>query len=242
MADQLHRTSPGARFLSAFGLARRTRVPCALIALGALTLLGVGCNRARQQPPQEGPNTPKVATTPGASGQARPLPTETFVPVTSWASPFAPDKKVAAPSASAETWRAYVHQFSPMQKKTPQWQPLSASKNVHLAMPPDSDFACFVTPLSIRAEAEMDLEAWVLSRELRCSADGYRTWTAYPHYVRVDPDGKRTRTRSVTRAALRERTASGKGLRQIVIQLRDDAQPTRATTGPPKIVEHKNHP
>lgn len=213
------------------------RLGALAVVVGGLTL---GCQAPGSAPNRTTGDTTGDATGATPKGHKMTPPTEAYVPVTSWASRFAPDKQVPAPKAESETWRAYVHQFSPMQKQTPQWLPLPATENVHLSMPAGSAFACMVTPLKVEPMAEMDLEAWVLSRELRCSSDGYRTWTAYPHYVRVSPDGDRTG--QTTRAALRERLPDGTGLRQTVVQLRDDAQPRRATMGPPQIIEHKNHP
>ena len=71
---------------------------------------------------------------------------------------------------------------------------MTAIENVAVQMRPDSRFRCLVTPLSVEAETDdfgSRLEAWVLGRQLRCSSDGWQTWTAYSHLVRVQSDGAR---------------------------------------------------
>jgi hypothetical protein len=174
-----------------------------------------------------------------AAPEVAALPTAEYVAARPWTSRTEPSKTHAPPSPSDETWRVLVHQQVPMQIETPRWQRLPATENVVLRMQSDSRFRCLVTPLSVTAESDdfgRRLEAWVLERELRCSSDGWHSWHAYTHQVRVETDG--TRDGPPTRAWLHARAddARGDGSRRTLVLLRDDAERRRATTGPPRII------
>jgi hypothetical protein len=130
-----------------------------------------------------------------------------------------------------------VSQNQPLQKKTPLWQPLPAPQTVELAMPEGSGFRCIVTPLQVAAEANdfgTKLKAWLLTRYLRCSSDGWRHWTEYGYRVKVLPDGSRTEEGEAG-ALLRELSADQTVLHSFV-HLRSDKERREATTGPPQIL------
>lgn len=196
----------------------------------AMACLG-GCSDARA------PTAPPPARDRMAAPTA---PTADYVPAQAWRSRTKPAKTVLPPDPTAETWRVLVHQQVPMQARTPLWQPLPATDNVHVQMHTDARFRCLVTPLAVTAESDdfgSELEGWVLERELRCSSDGWRSWQSYAHQVRVAPDG--TRQSLPTRALLRERAGANDGqprAHRTLVLLRDDAEKRQATTGPPRIL------
>ncbi len=174
----------------------------------------------------------------GASPEASPAPvppTAEYVPAKPWSSRHEPELTVPPPDPAKETWRVRAHRYAPMQTETPRWQPLPAADNVVVQMHADSRFRCLVTPLSVAVETDdfgTQVEAWILERELRCSSDGWRSWTAHPHRVRVDPEG--ARLTQPARASLREQGRVQ--ARETLVSVRDDPEKRRATKGPPRVV------
>jgi hypothetical protein len=130
-----------------------------------------------------------------------------------------------------------VNQYSPHQIKTPKWQPLPAREVVELAMPPGSTFRCMATALEVKTDANTfgtELRAWLLSRSILCSSDGFRSWTQYPHRVRLSTDGART-VDFQSDGLLRERASDGT-VRNTLVVMRSDAEPREASPGPPRIL------
>lgn len=135
--------------------------------------------------------TPPPAATVAAT---LPLPGEPFVAPKQWTPTRGDAKPVAPPVVSDLTWYVLVDQYEPHQKLTPDWKPLAAEQTVEVKMPPGSSLRCVAPPLHIEAqsdELETTFEYWFLTREVLCSSDAFRTFTAYPHRVRLRPDGTR---------------------------------------------------
>jgi hypothetical protein len=140
-----------------------------------------------------------------------------------WKSPRKGIDPVAPPEGLLTTWRVFVNQERPRQKKNPRWIPLPPREAVTLPMAEDGRFRCIVNPLRVQARPNDDdsgVDAWILTRSVLCSGNGWRTWTDSPHQVVVLPEGKRTRTIEQTDVLLRE-PIDGK-TRETTIILRSD--------------------
>jgi hypothetical protein len=230
----------------------RTRGAAAAFSLGCcLSVAVVACGRGREPvAPASAPSaTVQAERTPLANANASvnvdaeplPAPHVPFVAPQPWRSQNAPKvTTVAPPDLAAETWRALVTQNRPLQAPTPRWQALPAADNVELAMQPGVRFRCLVTAVDVAPEADdfnRKLKAWVLTRKLRCSGDGWRSWTEYPHRVRLVKDGTREAT-VVAEALLREHDSApaAEGARETEVLIRDDKEQRAASVGPPRIL------
>ena len=210
-------------------------------ALTALAL--IGCNAKEDPSSQRVPApavTQAVSSAPASASASAPAsapPAIAYVAATTWRSTRPGVPEVAPPVAANETWRVLVNQNQPLQKKTPLWQPLAAERSVELTMPERSAYRCLVTPLASTAHADdfgVKLEAWVLTRSLLCSSDGFRSWTEHGHVLRVRPDGSRDETLQAS-ALLRERDADGR-VRETYVVVRSTPEPRAATKGPPRVL------
>jgi hypothetical protein len=179
---------------------------------------------------------PPSAATPQPKPRFRP-PSVPFKAPQPWQSRKKGTAPIPPPDLGPETWRAFVNQNQPIQIKTPIWQLLPPQESVELAMPAASKFECVVTPVSFAVDQNdfgTKLKAWVLTRTMLCSDDGWHSWTEYGHGVRVLPDGTREML-PVPAALLRERDADS-SVRQTYVLLRSDKEQREATTGPPRIL------
>lgn len=163
-------------------------------------------------------------------------PAETFA-LEPWKSVRKGVEPVMPPEDLLEPWRAFVNQERPRQKKNPKWQTLPPKQSITLQMPEGSSYRCQVGPLVVRGhgtEAQDAVQMWVLSRSLKCSSDGWQTFSEQVHQVFVKPDGDREVPVDRTIALLRER-GQGDGLKETTVILRSDKQKyIKATTGPPQ--------
>ena len=233
-----------------------------VMLISAAALAVVSCKgSAERSTPARAPSVPaSKVPAPAALTAPAPLPAElaaprvAFVAAQAWHSRMGKPVAIDPPALANETWRVFVNQNQPIQLATPRWLPLPAQDNVEPAMPPGSRFRCLVTPLQIATDANdfgTKLKAWVLTRTLRCSVDGWHSWTEYPHTVRVAPDGTRTVV-AAAEALLRQRDneapprsagavppgdASGaQSVRETYVLVRADKEHREATTGPPRIL------
>jgi hypothetical protein len=171
--------------------------------------------------------------------RAAAAPTFAFLPPQAWRSPTNGALTVAPPDLARETWRVLVSQDRPIQLKTPQWQPLLARATVELQMPSGSAFRCVAPPLEVKSEANAPgtkLKAWRLTRSVRCSSDGWRSWTESIHRVKSLPDGSRE-VGPDAGLLLRDRDRNG-NVRETFALLRSDQEHREATTGPPQILSN----
>jgi hypothetical protein len=198
--------------------ASKARITASALLIGALA---TACSKTE---PRSGPVASSSASATRADA-AHPPPFEKFE-LAPWKSPREKIAPVAPPGSLLETWRVFVNQERPRQKKNPRWISLPPREGVTLPMAEDGRFRCIVNPLRVQARPNDDLsgvDAWVLMRSVLCSGDGWRTWTDSPHQVVVLPDGKRTATIEQTDVLLRE-PIDGK-VRETTIILRSDADP-----------------
>ena len=130
-------------------------------ALAALCLLGVGgCGRFRSRPEP-----------------ALNAPIEAFV-APQWKSfkgvVFQP------PKAANHPWRVMMLQDWPRPKKTPEWHSAKPDEALVIEMPQGSHFRCLVNPVNFRvSENEIPLapQGWTLLRTVRCSSDGWHSYS-----------------------------------------------------------------
>jgi hypothetical protein len=200
------------------------------------------CGSEATAPAPAGPaaSALRPAATAEAPEPALTPPRTTFVAPQPWQSQGKDKITVAPPDLAQETWRALVTQSRPLQAPTPLWQPLPATDNVELTMQSGVRFRCLVTAVEVAPDADdfnRKLSAWVLTRSLRCSGDGWRSWTESPHSVRLLQNGTRE-TSAAAGALLREHDDSpaAGGARQTTVVVRDDKEQRAATTGPPRIL------
>ncbi len=208
------------------------RVALALSPQLAVLVACGGCSNTRL--PARADHAPAPALQPAPSLAP---PTKAFVAPQAWRSKGKPAISVEPPDLTAQTWRVFVEQYAPHQRKTPVWQPLPACEAVELAMPPGSRFRCIANPLSIEPAANAfgtRLSAWLLARSVFCSSDGWRTWTEYPHRVRLLADGK-SKLDYQSDALLRERGGDG-AARQTLMVVRSEPERREATLGPPRVL------
>ena len=180
--------------------------------LGLAGVIASACGSGRE-PRAEGPADPaasplRAAPPAAADGkpEALPPPAVTFVAPSPWKSKAEQPVTVDPPDLAQETWRVLVTQNRPLQVATPRWQSLPAAENVELAMQAGIRFRCMVTAAEVVPDANdfgTKLKGWVLTRYLRCSADGWHSWSEYPHRERILADGKRE-SLLVAEALLRE--------------------------------------
>lgn len=166
-----------------------------------------------------------------------------FEPPGPWRSRRAGTPPVAPPKLDAETWRVLVERNRPLQRETPHWQDAPARVAVALDMPAPTRFRCLVTPARVTSaadDAELELRGWKITRELRCSQDGFETWTTHPHRVFLGLD-RRREVELKTEAFLRERQPDGT-LHELHVILRDDREQRAARLGPPQQIEHPRGP
>ncbi len=217
----------------------RRVVACACALL--LAVIPIACGSKGDRAGRSAPAAPPASnTSPEPSprvdpGRASGPPEVAFVAAQPWQSTREGSEPIAPPPL--ETWRVLVNQHQPHQIETPRWQPLPPRDTVELKMPPGSGFRCVVTPLQVKADANdfgTKLKAWVMTRNLLCSGDGFRRWTEHGHAVRLAPDGTRE-TIAPAAALLRERDA-GPVVRHSYVVVRADEENRQATTGPPRIL------
>ncbi|MET0387001.1 MAG: hypothetical protein ABW321_13630 [Polyangiales bacterium] len=168
-------------------------------------------------------------------------PTFTFQAPQTWRSVRPDAPAVEPPDLAEETWRVLVSQNKPIQRKTPTWQPLPAADTVELQMPEQSGFRCLVAPLVVRSEANTfgtAFKAWVMTRNVLCSSDGFRTWNETGLQVELAADGGR-RIGPEAGLLLRERVAGEAAPREMFVLLRSDREQREASLGPPRILENR---
>ena len=210
-----------------------------LSPLAACALLALGCQKPADPPPPTAATQQQQALASAAPAPPPALrpPEVPFVAPTAWQSRKPNVPPVPPPDVDAEVWRAFVTQNQPLQIKTPRWQLLPPRETVEVVMPEISKYRCVVTPLSVVSDANdfnTKLKAWVMTRQLLCSNDGWQSWTEDSHTVRLPTEGERDMG-AVPQVLMREREAD-QSVRQTFVLLRSDKEQLEATTGPPRIL------
>jgi hypothetical protein len=99
---------------------------------------------------------------------------------------------VPAPDAANTPWRVMVLQEQPRPKKNPLWKKIPVAESGYLEMPERSSFKCLYNPAVYRPAADEFLkgvEVWEVLRGVRCSNDGFRTYTEALFVKPVNGDG-----------------------------------------------------
>jgi len=206
-----------------------------VLTIAVAACASLGCQKSAEPPPPSAAQ-PSALTKTEPAPSLRP-PEFPFVAPAPWQSRKKDAPAIPPPDVDAEVWRAFVTQNEPLQIKTPRWQALAPRETVEVAMPTVSKYRCVVTPLSIVTEANdfgTKLKAWVMTRRLLCSNDGWQSWTEYSHTARLPTEGERE-MESVPQAFIREREPD-QSVRQTFVLLRSDKEQLEATTGPPRIL------
>jgi hypothetical protein len=141
------------------------------IVLGALVLCAaIGCGRSRS-PFQEFTVTHEI---PPAKGQPAAVP----------------------PEGALRPWRVWVNQEYPRQKKAPAWRSVDAKQGSFVDLAEDGKWRCLVNPVHVvgKANERGKIASWVVTRSVRCSADGFRTSVEGRVLAAFDADGRETQT------------------------------------------------
>jgi hypothetical protein len=100
---------------------------------------------------------------------------------------------IKVPAAADHVWRVLMLQEDPRPKKNPHWRTIKIAESGALEMPAaGSHFKCVFTPVSFRSwpnEHLSGVEKWDLLRSVRCSADGWATYSQAIHLVTISGDG-----------------------------------------------------
>jgi hypothetical protein len=97
------------------------------------------------------------------------------------------------PEVANELWRVMVVQNEPRQNKNPRWKKLKVDESFDFDMPPGTRFRCLVTPVRFRPwenEISSHVIKWDLLRSIRCSNDGWNTYTEAVHGVSMGGKGE----------------------------------------------------
>jgi hypothetical protein len=103
-------------------------------------------------------------------------------------------KKLTPPEIVDAPWRVMVIQEQPRQKKNPQWKVVAPNQSGFLDMPDRSSFKCLYNPVVYRPwgdEYMKSVETWDVIRGVRCSNDGFRTYSEALHVKVVSGDGSK---------------------------------------------------
>jgi len=141
----------------------------AFVALAATAALGTSCRAM-----------------PGGSGKP---PFEPFAPG-QWRTPKG--VVVNAPPSASHDWRVLIIQERPRQKKNPHWKVVPIGESGSLEMPAGSRYQCIYNPVAFRSwpnEHVSGVDRWELLRSVRCSSDGWATYSQATHVVTISGDG-----------------------------------------------------
>lgn len=84
------------------------------------------------------------------------------------------------PEIASHPWRVMTLQEKPRPKKNPHFRTVKAEEGTELEMPQGSRFRCLVNPVDFKVVTEeipLKPEGWSLLRSLRCSNDGWQSWS-----------------------------------------------------------------
>ena len=91
-------------------------------------------------------------------------------------------------------WYVMMLQERPIPKKRPDWVKAEPTRSALLEMPAGSRFRCLYNPVVVRGTPDGEgenLAAWVVLRTVRCSSDGWLTYSQAVLSVTLDPSGKK---------------------------------------------------
>ncbi|HEX4339616.1 MAG TPA: hypothetical protein VH062_27100 [Polyangiaceae bacterium] len=117
-------------------------------------------------------------------------PFEAFKPG-EWKTPKGVVLKV--PAIGNHDWRVLAFQERPRQKKNPHWKPIAVGESGLLEMPEGSHFRCLYEPVAFRPwpNEHLGIDQWEVMRAVRCSNDGWATYSQAVHVVSVNGDGSK---------------------------------------------------
>lgn len=99
---------------------------------------------------------------------------------------------IKVPAVADRDWRVLTLQEDPRPKKNPHWRTIKVPDSGTIEMPAGSHFKCLFTPVSFRSwpnEHLSGVDKWDLLRSVRCSADGWATYSQIIHVVTISGDG-----------------------------------------------------
>lgn len=100
---------------------------------------------------------------------------------------------VTPPEAANKPWRVLALQVEPRPVKNPRWSSIAIEASGSLEMPEKSTFECVYTPVKFEAawDETMDgVDEWKVLREIRCSNDGWITYSGAGLGMSYDREGK----------------------------------------------------
>jgi hypothetical protein len=106
---------------------------------------------------------------------------------------------IGAPPAANRAWRVLMLQEQPRPKKNPHWQTIPVGASGNIEMPAGSHFRCIYNPVTFRTWDDEHLTGptkWDLLRTVRCSSDGWATYSQAIHVVSMNPSGSQVTPRS----------------------------------------------
>jgi hypothetical protein len=99
---------------------------------------------------------------------------------------------IKVPAAADRAWRVLMLQEEPRPKKNPHWRTIKIAESGTIEMPAGSHFKCIFNPVSFRSWPNDHLsgvDKWDLLRSVRCSSDGWATYSQAIHVVSISGDG-----------------------------------------------------
>ena len=99
------------------------------------------------------------------------------------------------PAAALRPWRVWINQEQPRQRKNPAWQPYAARQSATLELAADGRWRCLITPTQLFAKFDepRSLRSWSATRHVRCSPDGWKTYSETTVHCSFTASGELTR-------------------------------------------------
>jgi len=97
----------------------------------------------------------------------------------------------APPEGALRPWRVWINQEHPAQKKNPAWHAYGPRDRALLDLAPDGNWRCLINPAHVlgKVNERGKISTWIVSRNVRCSSDGWRTNAEGRVEAAFDPDG-----------------------------------------------------
>jgi len=132
----------------------------------------------------------------------------------------------APPEGALRPWRVWVNQERPRQKKAPEWRAFGAKDGAALDLAADGRWRCVVNPVRVlgKANERAQIADWIVSRTVRCSSDGWKTFVGTFVQVGFDSDGKETQSTPSAPVYLNDQVG---GVERSTVVVLEGAKPAR---------------